>query len=142
MSDEAAFLAAIEAAPADALPRLVYADWLEERGDSRAEFLRLQQQLADVLARLQHVRAGLDTSWVDAVEIRRDVVVHSVEPNQLLLVMRVIRLHSGCALLEVKARLKQLPSAVFRDLPLERAERLRQEFAEHCRVTIEPPTTK
>ncbi len=37
MSDEAAFLAAIAAAPADALPRLVYADWLEERGDNRAE---------------------------------------------------------------------------------------------------------
>lgn len=32
MSDEADFIRAIVAAPDDAAPRLVYADWLEERG--------------------------------------------------------------------------------------------------------------
>lgn len=141
MSDEAALLAAIAASPADALPRLVYADWLEERGDSRAEFLRLQQQLADVLTRLQHVRAGLDTNWVDAVEIRRDVVIHSIEPDRLRAVVKIIRLHSGYGLPEARNLLAKLPAAVFKDLPLERAERLRQEFADHSRVTIEPPTT-
>jgi uncharacterized protein (TIGR02996 family) len=39
MGDEA-FLRAILAAPEDDAPRLVYADWLEERGDVRAELLR------------------------------------------------------------------------------------------------------
>jgi uncharacterized protein (TIGR02996 family) len=38
--DEAAFLAAIAAAPDDALPRLVFADWLEERNDPRAVWVR------------------------------------------------------------------------------------------------------
>lgn len=38
--DEAAFLAAIAAAPDDSLPRLVFSDWLEERGDSRAGWVR------------------------------------------------------------------------------------------------------
>lgn len=40
--DEQAFIAAIRAAPADDVPRLVYADWLEEhdRGD-RAELIRV-----------------------------------------------------------------------------------------------------
>jgi uncharacterized protein (TIGR02996 family) len=37
----------ILAAPADDLPRLVYADWLEEHGDAeRAEFIRVQIDLA------------------------------------------------------------------------------------------------
>jgi uncharacterized protein (TIGR02996 family) len=41
MNDEAAFMAAILAAPDDDAPRLVFADWLDERGDRRAEWLRL-----------------------------------------------------------------------------------------------------
>jgi uncharacterized protein (TIGR02996 family) len=40
MSDEV-FLRAILAEPEDSASRLVYADWLEERGDPRAEVLRL-----------------------------------------------------------------------------------------------------
>jgi uncharacterized protein (TIGR02996 family) len=41
------FLAAILDAPDDDAPRLVYADWLDEHGDSaRAEFIRLDIQLA------------------------------------------------------------------------------------------------
>ncbi|MEK6235193.1 MAG: TIGR02996 domain-containing protein [Planctomycetales bacterium] len=35
------FLADITAHPDDDAPKLVYADWLEERGDKRAEFIRL-----------------------------------------------------------------------------------------------------
>ena len=39
---EAALRAAIYAAPADDGPRSVYADWLQERGDPRGEFIMLQ----------------------------------------------------------------------------------------------------
>lgn len=40
-SDEKAMLSAIIADPANDTPRLIYADWLEEQGDSnRAEFIR------------------------------------------------------------------------------------------------------
>lgn len=43
MTDEKAFLAAIKASPADDLPRLVFADWLDEHGqDERAAFIRCQ----------------------------------------------------------------------------------------------------
>ena len=45
---EAALLRSICATPADDLPRLVYADWLEENGRSeRAEFIRLQIGLSE-----------------------------------------------------------------------------------------------
>ena len=40
--DEQAFLAEILAAPDDDTPRLIWADWLEEQGDPRAEFIRVQ----------------------------------------------------------------------------------------------------
>jgi uncharacterized protein (TIGR02996 family) len=44
---EPALLAAIAAAPDDDLPRLVYADWLDENGRPlRAEFIRLQIEIA------------------------------------------------------------------------------------------------
>ncbi len=42
MSDRAALLAAVAARPDDDLPKLVFADWLDEHGDpDRAEFVRL-----------------------------------------------------------------------------------------------------
>ncbi len=43
---DAAFLQGIIADPDDDGPRLVYADWLEERGDPRGEFIRAQYTLA------------------------------------------------------------------------------------------------
>jgi uncharacterized protein (TIGR02996 family) len=46
MTPNDAFLQAILEDPDDDTPRLIYADWLEERGDPRGEFIRLQCQLA------------------------------------------------------------------------------------------------
>jgi uncharacterized protein (TIGR02996 family) len=46
-TDEAGFLASIAAAPLDDAPRLVYADWLDERGEAaKAEYLRLVVRLS------------------------------------------------------------------------------------------------
>jgi uncharacterized protein (TIGR02996 family) len=44
-----AFLQAIKEQPEDDTPRLILADWLEERGDPRGELLRLQVTLARLL---------------------------------------------------------------------------------------------
>jgi uncharacterized protein (TIGR02996 family) len=48
MSDDRArgFLEDIIAHPDDDAPRLIYADWLEERGDPRGAFIRMQVELA------------------------------------------------------------------------------------------------
>ena len=40
-----AFLEEIRSDPEDIIPRLVYADWLEENGDSQAELIRVQCEL-------------------------------------------------------------------------------------------------
>ncbi len=47
MSHEA-FLAEIIANPDDDTPRLIYADWLEDQGDHRAEFIRIQCEHASL----------------------------------------------------------------------------------------------
>src|SRR5436190_13556603 len=46
MNDEQALLRSICAEPDDDAPRLVYADWLEERGDPRADYIRAECLLA------------------------------------------------------------------------------------------------
>jgi uncharacterized protein (TIGR02996 family) len=57
---EEALLRAIFDAPEDDAPRLIYADWLEERGDAdRAEFIRVQCELAR-LPPDDEGRAGLE----------------------------------------------------------------------------------
>jgi uncharacterized protein (TIGR02996 family) len=43
---DADFIRTIQEDPADDTARLVYADWLEERGDVRAEYLRAELELA------------------------------------------------------------------------------------------------
>jgi uncharacterized protein (TIGR02996 family) len=75
------FLAQLQTDPAANDTRLVYADWLEERGDpasaAKAEFLRVTVELAAGKGpkrwrkarekRLQQLAAGLDTDWLAVV---------------------------------------------------------------------------
>src|SRR4051794_40379569 len=56
-----AFLAAVLADPDDDLPRLIFADYLEERGDVRGEFIRTQIELA---------RADVDDPRRDKLQAR------------------------------------------------------------------------
>jgi uncharacterized protein (TIGR02996 family) len=80
--DEQAFLRAVLADPHDSLPRLVYADWLEERGDPRGEFLRLATRLRDeerlfsrdrpaMRDRLDELRPLLPVNWRTAFDFTR-----------------------------------------------------------------------
>lgn len=62
MDNNAAFLQAIVANPGDEDLRLVYMDWLEERGDPRAEFLRVRAELDRLLD-------ALGTSWPGRCEV-------------------------------------------------------------------------
>jgi uncharacterized protein (TIGR02996 family) len=46
MTEEELFLRTIRERPEDDVPRLLFADWLEEQGDPRGEFLRLRVELS------------------------------------------------------------------------------------------------
>ena len=80
MVNDASFLDRLLADPTDDATRLVYADWLEEKGDAesnlKAEFLRLTTQLVGSGSqknrkkrrnRLQQLAAQLDTDWLAIV---------------------------------------------------------------------------
>jgi uncharacterized protein (TIGR02996 family) len=67
MSDEAALLSAIIAHADEDTPRLAYADWLDEHGDSdRAEFIRTQCRLADL--------SPAHPDWIDLTERQLELV--------------------------------------------------------------------
>jgi uncharacterized protein (TIGR02996 family) len=78
VSDEAAFLAAIRAAPDDDTARLVFADWLDERDRLGGAFLRAEVELSRVpfdaaawsraFARYRAARAPLPEAWREAAE--------------------------------------------------------------------------
>jgi uncharacterized protein (TIGR02996 family) len=75
MSEDEAFLRAIVDSPGDDTPRLVYADWLDDRGDPRGPYLRAEREavVADDVGGLRALRltainvAGLDPLWVARV---------------------------------------------------------------------------
>jgi uncharacterized protein (TIGR02996 family) len=86
-----AFLRTIRERPDDDGPRLVYADWLEEHGDPRGEFIRIQCQLAklppwdpsrsaleereaDLLAVHDYDWLGRPPRWMTHWEFRRGFV--------------------------------------------------------------------
>jgi uncharacterized protein (TIGR02996 family) len=77
MTDDSTFLRALLARPNDNDLRQVYADWLEERGDLRAPFLRLEVALheskpgartPELREQLHQARRSLDRRWVALVE--------------------------------------------------------------------------
>jgi uncharacterized protein (TIGR02996 family) len=78
MNDEAGFLTAIRATPEDDATRLVYADWLEDRGDVRGDFLRLHLAMKSLSPdhvqrvngehELSELRSSIDPAWLGVVE--------------------------------------------------------------------------
>lgn len=77
MNTEQSFMKAIVEAPEDDSLRLIFADWLEERGDPRGEFIRVQYALAEtttaavpdpaLLVREQELLALHGSAWTDGV---------------------------------------------------------------------------
>jgi uncharacterized protein (TIGR02996 family) len=64
MSDEAAFLRAIQANPTDTTAKLVYADWLDEHGEpERAEYLRLLASEVPDEVRKHELESRVGGSW-------------------------------------------------------------------------------
>ena len=57
--DRAAFVAAVRARPGDRLPRLVFADWLDDRGDPLGGYIRAECDAADAPAGGPEWRAAL-----------------------------------------------------------------------------------
>lgn len=75
MTDDLSFEKAIVENPGDLSLRLVYADWLEERGDVRADFIRIMEEMKDLpiysdrfwqlRPRRNELRSMIDADWID-----------------------------------------------------------------------------
>lgn len=73
-SNESVFLEEIAAAPRSSERRLIYADWLEEQGDPRGEFIHLKHEIAafqpwtiefqNTSRRLRELRQRIDDQWL------------------------------------------------------------------------------
>lgn len=71
MNEDGAFIRAIVDNPGDDTPRLVYADWLDDRDDPRGPYLRAERDAVESgdIARLRELAAGLDPVWVARVSL-------------------------------------------------------------------------
>lgn len=71
MTEDEAFIRAIVASPGNDLPRLVYADWLDERSDPRGAYLRAECDavVTGDIATLRRLAIGLDPVWVARVSV-------------------------------------------------------------------------
>jgi uncharacterized protein (TIGR02996 family) len=78
MSEHKSFVRAILENPHDPQLRLIFADWLEERGDARGDFLRLEVELKGMArederypalaARLEELRQLIGPKWLAVLD--------------------------------------------------------------------------
>lgn len=136
--DDAAFLAALHDHPEDDATRLVYADWLEERGDPRAEYLRLGvaiaehlrrgQGYADLRQRLLELSSSLPREWREQAGKRFDVIL--VSASSLLDTIGALRKFTGRGIADAKHLIGTIstngPKRVQHNLLLEDAEQLKE----------------
>jgi uncharacterized protein (TIGR02996 family) len=105
MHEEIPFLRAIANDPHDDALRLVYADWLQERGDPRAEYLRLEVELqglpigttdrkAALKKQIGDLQPQLDGSWEARLSWLRNL------PQGVRLDLRLLR--EGRGLIDVR----------------------------------------
>lgn len=98
---EQKFLATIAANPDDAEARSVYADWLDQQGDLRGEYLRLEALMHVVPARLAQLSGVLDPAWLSAISRQCDVVM--IQAGDLKInVIKVTREVTGLGLKDAK----------------------------------------
>jgi uncharacterized protein (TIGR02996 family) len=131
VNEEAGFLDALGRDPADDVTRAVYADWLEERGDGRAAFLRAEIALSqwrdggegwcDAAGAVPW--EGIDEAWAKAVRPRYDVWLTGYEPTQKILCIKVIRELRWCSLAAAKSLSEDLPARIVESLPTPSARR-------------------
>jgi uncharacterized protein (TIGR02996 family) len=71
VTEDEGFIRAIVDGPGDDTPRLVYADWLDDRADPRGQYLRAEREsiVTGDVERLRELAAGLDPVWVARVSL-------------------------------------------------------------------------
>ena len=117
MSEEDAFLHALAACPTDDLTRLVYADWLDDRGEQKSRYLRLIVELVrlppdELLGSVAHdemlaLAVVLNSVWQQAAGRRFEVALIEFAPRDRYTLahtlMELLQLPDGIAAEELVA---------------------------------------
>jgi uncharacterized protein (TIGR02996 family) len=138
MKDDAGFIRAIQENLNDDALRLVYADWLEERGDIRGEYLRLECLLTQLPVRLTQLREQIDPAWLIAVCKRRRVVLLSFLPGRKIETIRLVQEITWLGLREAKELVESTRSTIKDNLSIADAEKVARRFEGIAVVAIEP----
>ena len=138
MGDEEAFLAALAERPGDDLTRLVFADWLDERGDGRAAYLRLVVEVAEriktnrphrrLATRVRPLAEGVELSWREVAGKRFSLRLDSCKPARRVVTIIATRGVTGVGLAEAISIVDRAPIIVLEQLLLEDADRLRRDL--------------
>ena len=134
MTQEAAFIQAILADPEDETHRQVYADWLEEQGDPKAEFLRLmvkvrQEQVVTPEQRQQYQELSSELAALRTQEWRTRRRPHASSPENRERLRRVQ---------ELESRLTGLSRQMRRKIPT-RLHELAAAFDVHWLAVVSDP---
>jgi uncharacterized protein (TIGR02996 family) len=114
-----AFIDAIAEDPDDDTARLVYADWLDERGDPRAEYLRLEAELATSITgdrrkqatgRMRKLRRRLDALWLKRMSY--DVILSDCIEAARFAAVRLIRQRTGLRIVDSVMLLEKAPCVI------------------------------
>jgi uncharacterized protein (TIGR02996 family) len=137
------FVAEIQGNPDSEEARLIYADWLEERGDARAEFLRTEiefsksdpvhffaeetedqqrqyQHHCDLIERLAEATFTIDSSWLAEISYLYDIVMLSCGERKITTVKVIKRLMNGSLLNSINL-IRQATAVVVPMITLEHA---------------------
>ena len=138
---EAALLEAVAQAPHDLQARTVYADWLEERGDPRGEFLRLEMQMTTLPERLGELARRIDPVWMRMVSGTYRVSLTQSSPNKIALI-KLVREATGLGLKEaldvVESISSETPPVIAEAVDIDRARELVVMFQPLTELRVEP----
>jgi uncharacterized protein (TIGR02996 family) len=148
MTDEQAFLDALAANPADDTTRLVYADWLDDRGEAaKAEYLRLVVGLvphyatADsdppAVARVHALTELSPREWRQAVATRFGCALDGYSPGHKVTAVRWVQALTGFGLAEALRVVESAPSRIPARLTFEDAVGIRTRLHAGSSVRIE-----
>ncbi len=139
MPEEQAFLDHLAKEPLDDVTRQVYADWLEERGDERGAYLRLEMELAALpkgdprLAEMEQrgarMRQAIDPEWLRQAGKLFDVWLLGYPPMSKIAAIKVVREFTGLGLADAKHLVEALPARV--------ASRCHRAEAEQVRAALQ-----
>lgn len=139
MSDEEAFISTIRDHPNDFTPRLVYADWLEERGDlDRGKYLRIVVEVANrnrqglpvesFVDRLRKLAHSINRDWRERISVPYRVFLELFDPSDLITLVRLLRMKFGFNLSEAHDLTRQVPALLATVPTWEEAEEIKMNF--------------